>query len=131
MHESVNPKYVKIIIVFLLLALFSLCFLFYREYNYLRKIDDINSYKGLIETLRNKKSLSGTDADIVQSWMTFNYLNIIFHIPPNYFKNFLVIADSRYPNLSVGKYAKSVNLSTNILITSVKEAITDYFNSKK
>src|ERR1035437_6268606 len=40
------------------------------------------------------------------SWMTFDYINVVFGIPPDYLKTNLNITDPGYPNIRIDRYAK-------------------------
>ena len=66
------------------------------------------------------------DIDQIQSWMTFDYLNTIFKLPPAYLKTSLVITDTSYPNLHIGAYAHDAHLTQAQALAKVQEAITAY-----
>jgi hypothetical protein len=48
------------------------------------------------------------DVDLIQRWMTFNYINKVFNLPADYLKINLGIIDKRYPNIIIGKYLDEV-----------------------
>ena len=127
MYNPIHPKYVKIIIVFLLFLLAYFCFSLVKEYKYIRKNSEADSYKNIIENLRNKRSLTLEDIDILQSWMTFKYINILFQLPEDFFKNTLYIYDSQYPNISIGKYAKHNGFQKIDILEKVKNSIILHF----
>jgi len=43
-----------------------------------------------------------TDASIIRSWMTFDYVNKLFGLPPEYLQQQLQITNTRYPRLTIG-----------------------------
>lgn len=53
--------------------------------------------------LKNRQSnrISIADADSIEAWMTFRYINFIFSIPENSFRDQLQIADNAYPNVTL------------------------------
>ncbi|MEI6660135.1 MAG: hypothetical protein WCK91_01790 [bacterium] len=127
MHKVIKTNYARIIIGVLIALLLFLCWLLVKEYNHVRKIEDINSYKDLVENLRHKVPLSEKDVDIVMPWMTFNYLNSIFKLPAGYLKDNLNISNTRYPNVSISKYVKLAKIDQGVFIDSVKSSIAVYF----
>jgi hypothetical protein len=66
--------------------------------------------------------------DDIEEWMTFDYINVVFNIEPNYFKKILMIEDSKYPNIRIDSYAKSINIQPDSLLQQVKQNIVDYHN---
>ena len=66
------------------------------------------------------------DIDQIQSWMTFDYLNTVFKLPPAYLKTTLGITDAAYPNLHIGAYAHKNHLTQAQALAKVQEAITAY-----
>jgi len=61
--------------------------------------------------------------EAVAPWMTFDYLEKIFHLPQNFFKDKLAIADPRYPHLSIQRYASRKQIPTTDLLMEVRSAI--------
>jgi hypothetical protein len=59
-------------------------------------------------------------------WMTFDYLNVVFKLEPNYLKNALGISDNRYPNININMYARHYNIPLQNLLQNIKQAITSY-----
>ncbi|MFA6999778.1 MAG: hypothetical protein WC241_01545 [Candidatus Paceibacterota bacterium] len=66
----------------------------------------------------------------IKPWMTFNYLNVVFKLPPDYLKNTLNITDIRYPNISINTYIKHHNLPPQIFLYDIEKAITNYLYKK-
>ena len=64
----------------------------------------------------------------IQSWMTFDYLNFVFQLPPAYLKDSLKINDTTYPNLQLNNYANKVHISSAQFIKNVQSAILNYGN---
>ena len=59
----------------------------------------------------------------IAPWMTFNYINFVFKLSPDYLKNTLTISDTRYPNIQIRTYAKTNKIDQVLLIEKIKEAI--------
>jgi len=67
-----------------------------------------------------------SDIGNIRPWMTFDYVNRLFNLPPEYLKTRLSLSDSRYPRLSLSSCARKNNLDGNAFITSVQNAVRDY-----
>lgn len=63
-------------------------------------------------------------------WMTFDYINFIFKLPPDYLKNYLSIKDAQYPNIKIGHYIREKRLNPSVFMPEIKQAITIYQNNK-
>ena len=68
---------------------------------------------------------------MIQSWMTFNYINKVFKLPTNYLKNTLNISDSRYPNIPLEDYAEKAKIKTADFTTKVQDAVHSYLTPGK
>lgn len=58
--------------------------------------------------------------DSIQGWMTFEYLNRVFLLPPEYMKDQLSITDTHYPKLTVDHLAKTMGTDPATLLEQVK-----------
>ena len=81
--------------------------------------------------LKNKQSgtVSVSDVESIDVWMTFQYINFIFNIPEDHLKSALHIEDSHYPNLSVGRYIKNKQLNKAEFVASIKNTVRAYMTS--
>jgi hypothetical protein len=61
----------------------------------------------------------------VQAWMTFDYLNRVFALPPNYFQETLGITNPRYPEISIRQYAQDQNIPLPMFLTQVQQALSE------
>lgn len=64
--------------------------------------------------------------DSIQPWMTFNYLNVVFRLPPTYLQNALAITDPRYPNMRIDSYTRVRKLDPSFFLQNLKKALTSY-----
>ncbi len=67
-----------------------------------------------------------TRPDNIGPWMTFKYIGFAFGVPDEYLKSSLHIEDKNFPNISIGKYAKSLKMDPSLFIESVKSSIRTY-----
>jgi hypothetical protein len=65
-------------------------------------------------------------ATSVQPWMTFGYVNVIYHLPPSFLKEKLEITNPHYPNIQIGHYAKSEGLTNQEIQLRVNEVVKTY-----
>ena len=62
----------------------------------------------------------------IAPWMTFDYINKIFHIPKTFLEQSLKINDKKYPIITIGQYSKKIGTSTSILIKDMQDLIQTY-----
>lgn len=68
--------------------------------------------------------------DEVSGWMTFDYLNYTFKLPPEYLKETLHINSPKYPNVQVAGYAKQSRIEKSAFLESLKSAIQNYGDAR-
>jgi hypothetical protein len=66
----------------------------------------------------------------IKTWMTFDYLNVVFHLPTAYLKTTLLINDPRYPNVRIDYYARHHGLNPLLFLQSIQQAITNYLTGQ-
>jgi hypothetical protein len=59
----------------------------------------------------------------IQPWMTFDYLNHVFNLPPEYLRQSLNISDPAYPRLQIGHYTREKKIDTTVFLNAVRQAI--------
>jgi hypothetical protein len=64
----------------------------------------------------------------IQGWMTFHYINYIYHLPATFLKTKLDITSSSYPNLSLNEYISKNKLNGSTFIQTVRKEVASYFN---
>lgn len=62
----------------------------------------------------------------ITPWMTFDYLNVVFKLKPEYLKKTLKISDPKYPNIRIDRYIKHNNLNSKFFLDTIKQSITNY-----
>lgn len=90
-------------------------------------------HKSASELLLRQKgmnAISASDADYIDSWMTFRYINFIFNLPENYLKDKFGIEDKQYPNLTLDRYAKHNNKDETLFIEEVRQTVEDHIKGK-
>lgn len=70
------------------------------------------------------------DSGAIASWMTFDYLNIVFKLPPDYLKNELNITDARYPRLTIKRLAVDRKANAALILTGVKAAVQTFLSTQ-
>ncbi len=83
-----------------------------------------------LQQLREKEPLGSNDIDLIEEWMTFDYINKIFGLPSDYVKTQLQITDSRYPRISLSGYARNQHIDVATLLNSVADAVRNYLITK-
>ena len=66
------------------------------------------------------------DVNDIDTWMTFDYLNTVFKLPPKYLQHALAITDPSYPNIHIGRFAKDSHQTLAAALAQVRAAIQAY-----
>ena len=74
---------------------------------------------------------SEPDLARVQPWLTFDFINFVFRLPPTYLASKLPAPDRRYPNLSIERYADRNNLNHAQFLNAIKINIGNYLIQEK
>ncbi len=124
-HGSRRLQYILILLGVLLAVL--AVFLFF-QFRTIRHEQIMNAREHWFNFfLQRRGPLSPQNANLIQPWMTFDYINHLFNLPPAYLQSELHITDMRYPKLSVGGLAKDDNqTSTAAILTQVIDAVQSY-----
>lgn len=62
----------------------------------------------------------------IQPWMTFQYVNFIFKLPPTYLEGSLGIPASQYPNIQIVRYARMHDLPLNAFLQEVQAKVAEH-----
>ena len=120
-------RYLKAIIAIAAIVLVVLCVLLVREYRHVRRLNYLSQHGSLLQTLHAHGPIGANDATLIENWMTFDYINHLFALPPPYLAEKLTIVDPRYPRLTVAEYAESQHLPASAFLTQVQNAVHDSF----
>lgn len=91
---------------------------------YLYKLENIFSR-------RLNQPIASKDISLVRYWMTFDYINRVFDLPPEYLATALNVSDPRYPYVTLTHYARGEKISPNRLLNEVQAAVFNYLSLKK
>lgn len=73
-----------------------------------------------------KRLNSDPTPELIRPWMTFEYINSVFHLPAYFLAERLTIQDPKYPKISVGSLAHKQKTAPQALIEDVKIAVDSY-----
>ena len=62
----------------------------------------------------------------IQLWMTFEYINFVFKLPPEYLRQELSIEDSRYPHITLGRLSGRDEKKASSLLLRVQDAVRNH-----
>jgi hypothetical protein len=134
MHAPTHKKielFLKSTIVIGVAVLAVLCILLVREYRQVRRLDYLAAHGSLFSALRAQGPVGASDVGSVATWMTFDYLNRLFALPPNYLQTSLALTDSRYPRLTIREYAEDQHMDQSSTLAQVQDALRAYFAQKQ
>ena len=130
MNTKIPDRYVKIILGALVVVFLSLCFLFEREYSRLYRLELVGQHHFFTSAL-SRRPLTSSDVGMIQVWMTFEYINVTFNIPKSFLESNLNITDTRYPQVSLSRYARGQKSDPNVVLTQVQNAVRGFLDAKK
>lgn len=118
------------LIAFFCVALAILLFFFAHQYQTLRRESLISARESwLTNALKNHEHVTANDASAIREWMTFDYINKLFGLPPAYLKDQLSISSPSYPKLTLGAYAKGTHANASSTLAGVQDAVRQYLIS--
>ena len=130
-HDHHFARILKYILIIFGIALIVLFVFLFREYQYLKRARIINMRESFFTNLIHKQGpLTANNANLIRSWMTFDYINKTFNIPADYLKAQFRISNMRYPLISISGYARSQNINPDIFLNSVIESVQNYLTIK-
>src|SRR5208283_6194519 len=103
-----TAHYVKDAVIVLAVILVVLVIFFVIDYRALRHAQIVHNHQSwLAAILAHHAPLSANDVDVIRPWMTFDYINTAFRLPPDYLKTQLSVVDTRYPQLTISSYVRT------------------------
>lgn len=97
----------------------------------MQRFSAIRAYTSQLIQKRNHGPLSAQDANLIRSWMTFDYVNKLFNLPSNYISTHLKIPTNRYPRETLANYAKQNRIDPKIFVTETENIVRAYLVNKK
>ncbi len=70
--------------------------------------------------------LTADEVGVIRPWMTFDYVNTLFALPPDFLKDSFRIDDPSYPMLTLGRYAGEAGYGQTEFLTAVEAAIANH-----
>ena len=122
----------KLILLALGIAILFFSFLLVRNIRAVNRSGMISQHRSLNELLlgrQKNQTISVSDVNYIDYWMTFKYINTIFKLPENYLKDRLSILSDRYPNVSLGKYASTNKIDRALFVSEVKKTVNSYLET--
>ena len=114
-------------------ALIVLSIMLFQQYQRIRHLGYIAAHRqSILRSLHGAGTLTPADAGTTQSWMTFDYVNHIFSLPPQYLQTKLSITDPKYPRLTISAYSmESTAIPQSQVLMAVQNAISAYSGANK
>jgi len=120
-------RYMKYALIILGVILVVLAVLLYLQYRTLRHEQFLSARQHWFDVfIRHHGPLLPQDADLIRPWMTFDYINKIFNLPPGYLQSRLAITDPRYPKLSISGLVKDDQGNGAAILDAVVSAVRNY-----
>jgi hypothetical protein len=125
--SKIKLHYIQITLVILVIIIFVLGYKLYTTSSEINSMHNFNASRLHIKNLTRKNTLTSNDAHIIESWMTFDYINTAFHLPPDYLKTNLEIPEgSSFPRISIKKYASLNKIDSVVLTQKIIDLVKAY-----
>ena len=124
------PQWVaRIIIGILIICLGIASFLLWRQYTIIRHSDTVQQQRIHLNDIRHRGPLTATDVHYIDTWMTFEYISMIYNVPQQYLKTALSIQDPLFPHLSINHYARDIHGDSSIIISDTQRVVSTYLTT--
>ncbi len=120
-------RYALIVLAVLLVVLLIILFWQYQALRRQQWLDSRELHSALF--LEHHAPLPVSEAGVIRPWMTFDYLDKLFALPPEYLKARLGITASNYPWLTLSSYATEQHLDAATFLNEVENAVLGYPSS--
>ena len=119
--------YIQVTMIVIVLLLFILTAFLIKEYVDLHQMQILNGQEFRPSNFfKNHGPLTANDVGAMRPWMTFDYINKLFNLPPDYLKNILSVSDPAYPKVSLNGYANNQHINITDFMEKVENSIRDY-----
>ena len=123
--ENIKNYPKKNIIIFFILLFFLFLTLIYFVHSL-----EFSYHSGELNIHHRNQGTLSSQINGINTWMTFDYVNVVFKLPPNYLKDGLAITDSRYPNIRIDRYAKEKGENKLQLLFKIQQLISQNINGR-
>jgi len=129
--RSRMARSIKITLIVLGVLLALLCVFLVRDYFTLRRENIISARELSLSAFVQKHGpLTADEVGVIKPWMTFDYVNKIFALPPTFLKDTFRIADPHYPNLAIDRYAGAEHFNNTDFVIALEAAIGNYLQQQ-
>ncbi|MGC9605252.1 MAG: hypothetical protein ABSF56_00620 [Minisyncoccia bacterium] len=124
--------YAQIAVAVLIVVLVVLCGFLVRQYRIAVRQGIVSSERIRFAEFASHHPLGAADAGLIEPWMTFDYVSVSFKVPALYLMTALGISSSTagYPNLTLGRYARTIATSSDGFTQAVRGAVESYLVPK-
>ncbi len=115
--------YLKTTIAIIAAALLLFVIVLGYDYLRLRREHRLSAYQSLFFALHTRTPATADEVASLQTWMTFDYIDHVFALPPSFLQSTLRITDNNYPHITIAHYARDADLSSSAALSAVQSAI--------
>jgi hypothetical protein len=125
-HSKHIERYILALIIIVALVVLALSALLVQQYRRVRQAEHLAAHHSLLAALHAKGPITASDVALIQPWMTFDYVNHLFALPPSYLQTSLDIRDARYPRLTVAEEAEDVHAAVPSVLLQTQNYVRAY-----
>ena len=123
--ENKEKVFRKNIIVFFVLV----CLLILSSVYFIHSLE-LSYNSGELKIHHKNQEILSNEVASIHTWMTFDYVNVVFKLPPDYLKDRLSIIDPRYPNIRIDRYAMKQGESKQQLLYTIQQLVNQNIKGK-
>ncbi len=112
-----------VILVILVVVLILLLSVAVRDVRRAKTLEQADMTRSTLSTERRSGPLSKVEVGDIAGWMTFDYVNYLFALPPQYLETTLSINDPAYPHISLNGWARHSNQNRPAVVQAVQSAV--------
>ncbi len=125
-----QEKYIVAVMAVLTLVLIVLFIALIQQYLDLRQQRMIDDHVLWLSFINRHTPLTAADTNVIQPWMTFDYVNRVFNLPRTYLQTALSVGSASYPQLPLYRFAESQKISPATFTDEVRNAVRSYVPAK-
>jgi len=130
-HSDKKHLTLKILLAATILFIIALTALLVQQYKRIERLSYLHDHRqSIFRSLHGSGPLGAADASSTESWMTFDYIDRAFLLPPTYLETSLGISDGRFPRMTISEYAEDKGIPSGLAVSEVEDAIRFYLSDK-
>lgn len=130
-NEGREYRWVRVTVAILGVLLALAVLLIIRQGVILRRAHLMDQRAALSGFVAKHGPLTADETGVIGPWMTFDYVNALFDLPPDFLKTTFRIQDPSYPKLTLARYASTEGYQESEFMDSLRAAVANYLRQSR